>query len=114
MKVKLYIKNQSCSFGYYLTKEFPCAPRVGEFVSVDWEPLKESIIENDDLFDYLEYLRKDLAEWYVNPKMQKTKPKPTKEQLWEGLSFDDLGKIDFVMWVVKDDETYCEVHVGNM
>ena len=79
MKVSMYIKNNSCSFRYHLDAEFPCAPRVGEFVSVDWDPLKEAIIDNDDLFDYLEFLPRDLAEWYINPRKQETEPKPTKE-----------------------------------
>ena len=114
MKVRMYIKNKCCSDYYHLDAEFPCAPRVGEIVSVNWDPVKKAIIENDDLFEYWEYLPRELALWYVSPKLQKTQPKPTKEQLWEGLCFDSVGQVDSVFWVVKDGEARCEIYLESL
>ena len=57
MKVSMYIKNNGCSFRYHLDAEFPCAPRVGEFVSVDWDPVKEAIINNDDRLIIVSFCR---------------------------------------------------------
>lgn len=114
MKVKMFIRNQCCSYHYYLEAEFPCAPRIGDIVSANWDPLKEAIIENDDLFDYHEYLPNELAEWYLNPEAQKTKSKPTKEQLWKGLCFDTLGKVASVCWVVSDGEAQCQIDIEDL
>ncbi len=114
MKVSMYIKNNGCSFRYHLDAEFPCAPRVGEFVSVDWDPVKEAIINNDDLFDYCEFLPRDLAEWYINPRKQETEPKPTKDQLWEGLCFDTVGEVESVHWVVRDGVVQCEIVLEDL
>ena len=114
MKVRMYIRNQCCSFQYYLEAEFPCAPSVGDIISADWDPVKEEIIKNDDLFDYSEFLPSELAEWYLNPKIQKTKPKPTKKQLMEGLRFDTVGRVVSVRWVVIDGVAQCEIDLTDL
>lgn len=114
MKVKMFIRNQCCSYRYHLEAEFPCAPRIGDIVTADWDPVKKAIIENDDLFDYWEYLPSELAEWYLNPEKQKTQPKPTKEQLWKGLCFDTLGRVVSVCWVVRDGEAQCQIDLEDL
>ena len=115
MKVRLYIENEN----WYdddccVVAEFPCAPRVGEYVAVDWDSVKDAVIRGDRVFDFREYLRGDSKEWYCRPDLQETMVKPSAEQVRKEMSFDGVGKILSVMWVVEDGEAWCKAWVGEM
>ncbi len=114
MRVKLYMKNHSCVLYYYIEADFFSAPRVGDYVTADWSGMRDAIIEDENEEDFLEYLSEDLREWYINPELQKTKEKPTKEQLREGLYFNELGIIDSVNWYIHDGVAFCEAWVAQV
>ena len=115
MKVRLNIKTKNCPFlDYYIDAEFPCAPRVGDIVTANWDQVKDAIIRDGNVENYLEYLSEDLQQWYIDPKLQETMEKPTFEQLRKGLCFDNLGKIESVMWVIEDGVARCETWVEEM
>ena len=61
MKVRLNIKTKNCPFiDYYIDAEFPCAPRVGDIVTANWDRVRDAIIRDGNVENYLEYLSEDL------------------------------------------------------
>ena len=115
MKVRLNIKTENCPFfDYYIEAEFPCAPRVGDIITADWDRVRDAIIRDGNVDQYLEYLSEDLRKWYLEPELHETMEKPTFEQLREGLYFGNLGKIESVTWVIEDGVARCETWVEEL
>ena len=115
MKVRLYIESDLWAFDEcYVEAEFFSAPRVGDYVTADWDIIKEAIIKADKVSYYREYLSGDSYEWYSSPILQKTLPKPTDEQIREELDFECVGKISSESWIVKEGVAYCRAWVGEM
>jgi len=115
MKVKLYIENSNwIDDNCCVEADFFSAPRVGEYVSSDWDSVKDAIIEADRVKDFLEYLQGHSQEWYANTESRGTMAKPSKEQIKEDLNFDGIGKVLAVRWVVEHGKATCRAWVGEM
>lgn len=115
MKVRLYLEEDCrADDGCCIEAEFFSAPRVGDFVSADWDCLTDAIIKADRLGDFWSHLDGYSREWYSNPEAQKTMAKPTDEQIWKDMNFDGLGKIKSVRWDVKEGVAYCKAWVTEM
>lgn len=115
MKVRLYIENDNwIDDDCCVEAEFFSAPRVGDFVSADWDSVKDAIIKGDRVMDFWEYLQGSSREWYSKPELRKTMAKPTDEQVRKEMSFDGIGKVLAVRWVINDGVAYCRAWVGEM
>ena len=115
MKVKLYIENDNyLNDDCCVVAEFPCAPRVDDYIVADWDSVKDAIIRNDRVIDFVEYLHDDTGEWYRDWELQKTRPAPTEEEIRRDMSFDGVGKVLTVTWRIVDGVAECQALVGEM
>ena len=114
MKIRIFLENDNGRDDCYVDAEFPCAPRVDEFVVVDWSEVAEYIIKNDLVKDFTEYLYDiDLVEWFKNPEARKTMRKPTKKQIRSRFYIESVGIVKSVSWIVnKDREADCRIWVS--
>lgn len=104
MKVRLYVENDLCRYDEcYVEAEFFSAPHAGDYVSADWYSIIDNILKADKTEYYTEYLTGESGDWFRYEAIQKTKPKPTDEQIREDFSFDGIGLIKSVSWYIDDD-----------
>ncbi|MBQ6307590.1 MAG: hypothetical protein IJK78_13620 [Bacteroidales bacterium] len=113
MKVKLYIENELWRFDEcFIEAEFFSAPHAGDYVSADWDSLIDTIIKANKVKYYVQYLTSEVKLWYLDPKAQKTRKKPTDEQIRDAFMFDGIGLITSVSWDIDDGVAYCRAWVG--
>ena len=104
MKVKLYVENELCLYDECCVEaEFFSAPHAGDYVSADWYSIIDAILKADKTEYYTEYLTGESYDWYMYQEIQKTKPKPSDEQIRKDFLFDGIGLIKSVSWYIGDD-----------
>jgi hypothetical protein len=115
MKVRLYIENDNwIDDDCCVVADFFSAPRVGDYVSANWESVTEAIIKADRVKDFREYLQGDSKEWYSTVRHKTKAKKPTDAQIRKEMNFDGIGKIKAVRWVVRGGIAECMAWVGEM
>lgn len=115
MKVRLYIENDNwIDDDCCVAADFFSAPRVGDYVSADWDSVTDAIIKADRVRDFREYLRGDSKDWYSTLRPKTKTKKPTEEQIRKEMNFDGIGKILSIRWVVRDGVAECMAWVGEM
>ncbi|MBQ4398929.1 MAG: hypothetical protein II829_05015 [Bacteroidales bacterium] len=115
MKVKLYIENDLNRYDECCVEaEFFSAPHAGDYVVADWYSIIDAILKADKTEYYTYYLIGETYEWYKDPEAQKTKKKPTDEQIRKDFLFDGIGLVKSVTWIVDDGIAYCRAWVGQI